>query len=105
MKKIALIATSFALLLGMTSMANAAEFTASATTALGSGGATFSPSTNVSVDAIATATNWAAASKHTAGGTIMYGMLSTDTNITTKTGMAADAAVTNQTSATALTGF
>jgi|GEM_PF-5285714 len=105
MKKFLTLLATAAFVASSAVVANAAKFTSTSTTALGSSAATFSPSTNVGVDAIATDTAWAAAAKHEAGGTIMYGLLSTSTNMQTKTGMAADATVTNQTSATSLTGF
>lgn len=103
MKKIIYCATAFLFIFGMENIAAAAKFTTAATTSLN--GVSFSPSTSVGLSATANTTAWAAAAKHEAGGTTMYGLLSTDTNIRMKTDMDKAATVTSQTSATALSGF
>ena len=103
MKKITLFATTFMLFLGMASIASAAAFTSTATTNLN--GINFTPSTNVTLDTVSTATAWAAASKHITGGTTQYGLLSSSTNMQMKLDLAKDAAPTNQASAITLAGF
>jgi len=101
MKKIIYCATTFMFLLGMANVASAAaKFSTTATTVLN--GVAFSPSTGVGVEAVADATNWAAAAKHETGGTTGYGLLSTDTNIRMATNLAKDAQVTKPDSVTAL---
>jgi len=90
MKKVTLSATAFLLIFGIASVASAAKtFETTATTVLN--GVTFSPSTSVKLNAVATATAWAGISKHVNGGTSEYGLLSTDTNITIRKGLDAAA--------------
>lgn len=99
MKKSLIAILALGLVTGLSSLAFSAEFNNpaggnAATTTLG--GSVFSPSTNVAIDMIASATQYSISGKHIAGGVTEYGTTETATNFTATTGRAADDTVTNQ---------